>query len=598
MCLHPFVMVLPLRNRSMPSHAAEGAGCPSSSTNWTPFRRDVAECLSSKPAEIQTEVTKIKSSRHWARIERLWWLVLIVTMLVFSAFPIANLCLGLSTKDYDLWYQVGLAVRQGMDIYPRPETGRLFPFMYPPSAAAMLGFLSRLGQIGSLLALVFINSVSWFACIALSVWLAAGTKQRRHPLVIMVPTLSVVVLIYDIYLLGQPNLMLLALLLGAFACLRQGRQVGAGILVATAAAIKAFPILVLPYLVYRRMWTTVATTVATLAAWFVIAPLPFRSPDQVVDDLVVWSRGMIFTYNSYGIAQRPFRSYSYKNQSIMALVHRLFRDIPADGEAVLSQTALALRGKVRPEKRSPLVDPSTDLITFLRTHPLGSNSPARSVLEPAARRGRLATTDETPKPAVADIDAGISERGLPWDDLTQETQAALRSSWRINVLSLNFQTATLITVIAMLTLCVFVAAVLPPARCRNSETDALEFALVTLLTTMFSPLSFNYAYVWLLYPTTVALHRVLNEPTDARRHWLKVAWIGGVLLIPALAIPSPQVAQACGNLFVPALLLVLSLGTSLHAVSKHLRNRSEHSSTQSVHGGFPPLPSSSVAPSV
>ena len=60
-------------------------------------------------------------------------------MLVFSAFPIANLFLGFSTKDYGLWYQVGLAVRQGLDIYPRPETDRLFPFMYPPSAAAMLG---------------------------------------------------------------------------------------------------------------------------------------------------------------------------------------------------------------------------------------------------------------------------------------------------------------------------------------------------------------------------------------------------------------------------------------------------------------------------
>ena len=69
-------------------------------------------------------------------------------MLVFSAFPIANLVLGFSTKDYGLWYQVGLAVRQGLDVYPRPETGRLFPFMYPPSAAAMLAWVSMLGPHG------------------------------------------------------------------------------------------------------------------------------------------------------------------------------------------------------------------------------------------------------------------------------------------------------------------------------------------------------------------------------------------------------------------------------------------------------------------
>ena len=150
-------------------------------------------------------------------------------------------------------------------------------------------------------------------------------------------------LVYNIYLLGQPNLLLLALLLGSFACLRLGRPIGAGALLATAAAIKAFPILALGYLIYRRMWTASAATVAVLAAWLLLAPLPFRTPAQAVDDLVVWSQGMLFTYNTHGIAQRPFRSYSYKNQSIMALAHRLLRDVPADGESVLSRRAKPCR---------------------------------------------------------------------------------------------------------------------------------------------------------------------------------------------------------------------------------------------------------------
>ena len=257
-----------------------------------------------------------------------------------------------STKDYGLWYQVGLAVRQGVDVYPRPETGRLFPFMYPPSAAAMLGFVSVLGPLGSLLFLVLVNSASWLACVWLSLWLALGPGGRRHPLLVIVPSLAVIVLIYNIYLLGQPNVLLLALLLGAFACLRLRSQAGAGALVATAAAIKAFPILVLAYLVYRRMWIASATTVAVLAAWLLIAPLPFRSPDRVIDDVVVWSKGMIFTYNSYGIAQRPFRSYSYKNQSIMAIAHRLLRDVPADGEAVLSRKSRAGLGGTLGAERS------------------------------------------------------------------------------------------------------------------------------------------------------------------------------------------------------------------------------------------------------
>ncbi len=136
---------------------------------------------------------------------------------------------------------------------------------------------------------------------------------------------------------------------------------------ATAAAIKAFPILVLGYLIYRRMWTASAATVAVLAAWLLIAPLPFRTPAQAVDDLVVWSKGMVFTYNSHGIAQRPFRSYSYKNQSIMALAHRLLRDVPADGESDLV-AASAAGHRPAADQRTTAVDPSTDLLTFLKPH--------------------------------------------------------------------------------------------------------------------------------------------------------------------------------------------------------------------------------------
>ena len=459
--------------------------------------------------------------------------------------------LGLSTKDYGLWYQVGLALRQGLDIYPRPESGRLFPFMYPPSAAAMLAPLSLLGPTGTLLALVLATSASWLASIALSIRLVTGPGARRHPLLAIVPSLSVVVLIYNIYLLGQPNLLLLALLLAAFACLRLGWQVGAGALVATAAAIKAFPLMVLGYLVYRRMWTASVATVAVLAAWLLVAPLPFRTPAQAVDDLLVWSRGMVFTYNTYGIAQRPFRSYSYKNQSIMGLAHRLLRDVPADGESVLSKKTRVGQPGARPAKGLPPVDPSTDLLTFLKPH-------SKSIA-PAHHAGTG---------MGADTSAETAERPGRWDDVLQGAEPALRSAWRVNFVDLDFRAVTAITGDAILSLCLFVVAVLPRANQRTRETDVLEFAIVTLLTVMFSPLSFNYAYVWLLFPTTVGLHLVLDAPKDAPWRRLKVAWITAVLAIPALAIPFPQSAQAYGNLFVPALLLLLGFGLKLRALSR------------------------------
>ena len=474
-------------------------------------------------------------------------------MLVFSAFPIANQFLGLSTKDYGLWYQVGLAVRQGLDIYPRPESGRLFPFMYPPSAAAMLAGVSLLGSVGSLLVLLLMNSAAWVVCIWLAVWLAVGPRTRRHPLVVILPSLCIIVLVYNVYLLGQPNLLLLALLLGSFACLRLGRPISAGAFLATAAAIKAFPILVLGYLIYRRMWTASTATMAVLAAWLLLAPLPFRTPAQAVDDLVVWSQGMLFTYNANGIAQRPFRSYSYKNQSIMALAHRLLRDLPADGESVLSRRAKPVGP--RPLKGLPPIDPSTDLLTFLKPH-------STADIDKRASTGAVSAAS----PSVGR--PGNMEQTSRWEDSLQGAEPALRAAWRVNVAELSFRTVTVITLAAMLGLSLFVAAVLPPKNRRSAQTDALEFALVTLLTVMFSPLSFNYAYVWLIYPTTLGLYLVISESPAASWHRLKVTWITAVILIPALAIPMPLLAQAYGNLFVPALLLVFGLGMTLYSAGR------------------------------
>jgi len=533
------------------------------------LRRDDAVPQGRETVEFSARSDSLRTdtSTNWTRIERFWWWILIGTMLVFSAFPIANLFLGLSTKDYGLWYQVGLAVRQGLDVYPRPETGRLFPFMYPPSAAAMLAWVSLLGSTGTLLVLVLLNSVSWAACIGLSVWLAVGPGKKRHPLVVIVPSLSVIVLVYNIYLLGQPNLLLLAILLGAFACLRLGRQFSAGALLATAAAIKAFPILALGYLIYRRMWTASAATVAVLAAWLLVAPLTFRTHTQAIDDLVVWSQGMVFTYNTHGIAQRPFRSYSYKNQSIMALAHRLLRDVPADGESVLSRRARDGYAGSRPTKGLPPIDPSTDLLFFLKPH--AANGDQRF----EASVGLVTSADG--------VSQGSSERAPRWDHVLRGAEPALRAAWRVNLADLNFRAVTVITVVAMLSLCVFVVGALPPRNHRSQETDALEFALVTLLTVMFSPLSFNYAYVWLLYPTTMALHLVISEPSTARWHLLKVIWIAAVILIPALAIPMPLLAQAYGNLFLPALLLVFGMGMMLY-----LAGRRSAASTPAVPSGF------------
>ena len=220
-------------------------------------------------------------------------------------FPLANLLLGLPTKDYGLWYQVG-RLGHGLDVYPRPETGRLFPFMYPPVGGgdACLAQHVRPVRIAPDTSADELSSMG-------NLHLAVGVVGDRqsdgtNPLVLIVPSLSVVVLVYNIYLLGQPNLVLLALLLGSFACLRIGRPNSAGSPGPSRRAIKAFPILALGYLVPGGCGVPRAATVAVLAAWLLIAPLPFRTPAQAVDDRSSSGLKACFSPTSTnGIAQPP-----------------------------------------------------------------------------------------------------------------------------------------------------------------------------------------------------------------------------------------------------------------------------------------------------
>ncbi len=167
--------------------------------------------LASRGERARAEVSWSGSPRLWRGLVTLF----LVLMVVFSVIPLTIDLLGEPNKDYSLWYQVGVVIRQGMNIYPDPATGRLFPFMYPPSAAAILGFLSLLGKHATTLVLVLAHSAAWIGTIALSVWLSTcgkGKGMRQHPLLAAAPSLCIIALIHNTYLLGQPNLTLLTLL--------------------------------------------------------------------------------------------------------------------------------------------------------------------------------------------------------------------------------------------------------------------------------------------------------------------------------------------------------------------------------------------------
>jgi hypothetical protein len=258
---------------------------------------------------------------------RILLLVFLLAALVFSALPFLRYLRGGTTFDYKLWYQTGQHVLAGHEVYFF-RSGK-YDFMYPPPCALVLAAASLLGPGGLILLLCAINSVAWFFSARWSAVLAAGQTETRNVWLYGIPNLLVIVYIWSSYHLGQPSLVLLVLMLGAFVALRAKKEILAGGLIAVAAAIKAFPILAIVYLLYRRYWAAAASLVATLVFLILILPTPVRGFQQAWRDIQKWSVGMLI-YSEAKVGQRPMRSYTWKNQSLIGVSNRLLRHVDAD----------------------------------------------------------------------------------------------------------------------------------------------------------------------------------------------------------------------------------------------------------------------------
>jgi len=162
-----------------------------------------------------------------------------ITTTVLGFLPINNYFRG-STRDYAKWFRVGQTVLEGGNIYA-PRGDGTFGFMYPPTAAVLFAIPSYLGELPLIIVLVLLYSVAWIASLLLSVFLATGAAGRDDPLLYLVPGVCCLPYVVENYLLGQPNLLLLAFMLAALVCLRSGKQWSTGALVALPARSRLFP---------------------------------------------------------------------------------------------------------------------------------------------------------------------------------------------------------------------------------------------------------------------------------------------------------------------------------------------------------------------
>jgi len=117
------------------------------------------------------------------------------------------------------------------------------------------------------------------------------------------------------------------LMLFGFWLLQHGRPWTAGSMFALATAIKVFPVAVFPWLIWRRQWATAAGMVVFLGVFLFVLPAPFRGYRHNVSELKTWYQGMVGSSSEKGFGQRDEQNWSWVNQSIIAMTHRLTRPV-------------------------------------------------------------------------------------------------------------------------------------------------------------------------------------------------------------------------------------------------------------------------------
>jgi hypothetical protein len=229
------------------------------------------------------------------------------------------------TKDYPLWFYAGQQVLQGRGLYP-DDPGVYFSFIYPPLPAVLLALPSYFGKIPLYLCLSLLNVVAWWMTAQFSNAMT-GSGRTPGPWLFALPGILTVSFVFDMFDLGQPNLVLLALMLYGFWLSQHDRPWMAGSMFALATGIKVFPVAVFPYLIWRRQWWTAASMLLFLGIFLFVVPAPVRGFQHNVAELKQWYQGMIGSSSEKGFGQRDEQNWSWVNQSIIAVTHRLTRPV-------------------------------------------------------------------------------------------------------------------------------------------------------------------------------------------------------------------------------------------------------------------------------
>ncbi|MEK7767220.1 MAG: glycosyltransferase family 87 protein, partial [bacterium] len=224
--------------------------------------------------------------------------------------------------DFAAYLEVGGLALQGKHVYK--DIGPYdFWNAWPPAFSLLcvpLALLARAHVVFARACWLALNlGLSW-AVLAMTVRLVWGRPLAFRPkpgaFTLASPEALIPLALTARFFLGnfdhlQVNIVIFALALGGLFLAARGRPLAGGLLLGTAAALKAMPVAFLPYLLYRRRWTFAGAATTTFLALFFLAPVLAYGPERAADYFATWWAG---THADFGSAKM--------NQSVYAMFDR------------------------------------------------------------------------------------------------------------------------------------------------------------------------------------------------------------------------------------------------------------------------------------
>ena len=222
--------------------------------------------------------------------------------------------------DFLGYLSVGNAVLTGADIYRDTPPGiNTWPPFFSLICAplAMLARISRYLAASLWLLLSFTVVVLMLGVVARTLYgrrltlLRLGTGLSITSAELIIPLLLTAAYLSSNFELAQINVTLLGLTLGGLYLLQTGRTAGGALALGLAIAMKVMPVVVLPYLIYRRAWRAFFAS-SLVAAALSLSPIVVFGWTRFWEYVAIWRRVIGF---GWGVG-------AY-NQSIYAMWDRV-----------------------------------------------------------------------------------------------------------------------------------------------------------------------------------------------------------------------------------------------------------------------------------